>query len=76
MLAKNPIIINKVMQIQSKTDNTPLTEVDIMSHEIIVHGLKELAVRALEACGSALENLRGGSDDFTSSTSASSSEEN
>ena len=33
---------NKDMQIQSKTDNTPLTEVDIMSHEIIVHGLKEL----------------------------------
>ena len=27
---------NKSLQIQSKTDNTPLTEVDIMSHEMIV----------------------------------------
>ncbi len=33
---------NKVLEIQSKNDNTPLTEVDIMSHEIIVSGLREL----------------------------------
>ena len=33
---------NKSLQIQSKTDNTPLTEVDIMSHEMIVQGLQEL----------------------------------
>jgi len=33
---------NKTLQVQSKTDNTPLTEVDLMSHEIIVQGLQEL----------------------------------
>ena len=33
---------NKTLQIQSKTDNTPLTEVDLMSHEVIVQGLQEL----------------------------------
>ena len=33
---------NKVLEIQSKSDNTPLTEVDIISHEIIVEGLREL----------------------------------
>ncbi len=33
---------NKPLEIQSKNDNTPLTEVDIMSHEIIVAGLQGL----------------------------------
>ena len=33
---------SKVLEIQSKTDNTPLTEVDIMSHELIVEGLTQL----------------------------------
>ena len=33
---------NKALEIQSKIDDTPLTEVDIMSHEIILAGLKEL----------------------------------
>jgi len=33
---------DKVLEIQSKSDNTPLTEVDIISHDIIVAGLKEL----------------------------------